>query len=152
MNKKALKDEKVNMLALNDGISKQKTLCILKTTKLFYITLTSLEFANEDTYIHFTYFLIFKSLLCNNPRTCLLFGETNLKAKTAEVNQCLGDEERRISEPKIGPIIKGEKYLLLNIITNEARKMNILKSQLRGSTKCNLVKYTKASKNIHVSS
>lgn len=78
---------------------------------------------------------IFKSLLCNSPHTCLLFGEMNLKAKAAKVNRYLRDEERRFTGPKIDLIIKGEKYLLLNNITNGAIKMNILKSQLCGHAK-----------------
>ncbi|EIE87287.1 hypothetical protein RO3G_11998 [Rhizopus delemar RA 99-880] len=108
--KKALKDEKEKVLSMNDDKSKQRTLWILKIMKLFYFTLTSLDFTKEDTYLYFVLSPIFKNLLCNDPRTCLLFGKTNLKVKAIEVNRYLGDEERRFAGPKIDIVVKDENY------------------------------------------
>ncbi|KAG1051656.1 hypothetical protein G6F43_006151 [Rhizopus delemar] len=109
-NKKALKDEKEKVLSMNDDKSKQRTLWILKIMKLFYFTLTSLDFTKEDAYLYFVLSPIFKNLLCNDPRTCLLFGKTNLKAKAIEVNRYLGDEKRRFAGPKIDIVVKDENY------------------------------------------
>ncbi|EPB90936.1 hypothetical protein HMPREF1544_02190 [Mucor circinelloides 1006PhL] len=67
---------------------------------------------NEDSYLYFVLSPMFKNLLLNNPRNCLIFGETNLKAKAIEVNRYLDDDERRFSGPKIDLIIKDKKYNL----------------------------------------
>ncbi|KAL7315077.1 hypothetical protein PS15m_006575 [Mucor circinelloides] len=106
---KLIKEE---VMAVGDTKGSQRKLWVLKVMKLFYVTLTSLDFANEDSYLYFVLSPMFKNLLLNNPRNCLIFGETNLKAKAIEVNRYLDDDERRFSGPKIDLIIKDKKYNL----------------------------------------
>lgn len=104
---KLIKDE---VMAADDTGGRKRKLWVLKVMKLFYVTLTSSDFANEDTYLYFVLSPIFKNFLLGNPRNCLIFGETNLKAKAIEVNRYLDDDERRFTGPKIDLIIKDKKY------------------------------------------
>lgn len=108
--KQALKDEKERVLTWNDGTSKQTTLWILKTVKLFYFNIKPVDYANEDSYLYFVLSPIFKNILCNHPFVSLLFGEVNLKAKAIEVNRYLYEDQRRLAGPKIDIIVKDTKY------------------------------------------
>ncbi|KAI7899826.1 uncharacterized protein BX663DRAFT_175385 [Cokeromyces recurvatus] len=110
--KQMIKLIKEEVMTISDTKNSQKKLWVLKVMKLFYVTLTSSDFANEDSYLYFVLSPIFKNLLLNHPRNCLIFGEVNLKAKAIEVNRYLDEDERSFTGPKIDLIIKDKKYNL----------------------------------------
>lgn len=103
--RKSLKIEKEQVLGWKEDANKKRTIWILKIMKLFYFNLKPVDFANEDSYLYFVLSPIFKSLFLDDDLICLLFGESNLKAKANEINRYLGDEERRFTDPKIDIIV-----------------------------------------------
>ncbi|KAG2209255.1 hypothetical protein INT47_005547 [Mucor saturninus] len=60
---------------------------VLKVIKLHYYNLQEDDYANEDTFLYFVLSPVLNNLLRINSRTALLFGETNLKSKAAEINR-----------------------------------------------------------------
>ncbi|KAG2231384.1 hypothetical protein INT48_004419 [Thamnidium elegans] len=62
------------------------------------------DYANEDSYLCFVIAPVLKALIGSNT-TSLLFGKTNLKSKSIEINRYLYDDERRFAGPKIDLII-----------------------------------------------
>ena len=129
--KQMIKLIKEEVMAVRDTKCSQRKLWVLKVMKLFYLTLTSLDFANEDSYLYFVLSPIFKNLLLYNPRNCLIFGETNLKAKAIEVNRYLNDEDRRFSGSKNDIIIKDKKY-----------NLEIMTVEVSGPPHTKLIKHT----------
>ncbi|KAI7893287.1 uncharacterized protein EV154DRAFT_502332 [Mucor mucedo] len=110
--KKAIKKEKKKKELVSGDKDKHMKMWVLKVMKLHYCNLQEDDYANEDTFLYFVLAPILKSLLRINSRTALLFGETNLKSKAAEINRHLFDDERRYAGPKIDVIVKDKKYNL----------------------------------------
>lgn len=62
-------------MAVGHTEGSQRKLWALKVIKLSYIAPTSLDFENEDSYLHFAFSTNLQNLLLDHPRNCLIFEE-----------------------------------------------------------------------------